>query len=60
MLEFITQDTKLCPYCKSELKVGGIGEVDCWKVCSICKKHFEIAEFTQRTIDLLKEKYNDE
>lgn len=50
MLEFITQDTKICPYCKNELEVGTIDGTNLYKICLYCQKKFEIAYFNSKEI----------
>lgn len=57
MLEFVTQDTFECPYCKSDLEnieLSTIDGTDYWKFCNICNKRFEIAEFTLKRIEKLQ------
>ena len=51
MLEFVTQDAKVCPYCKNELTGSNflmIPPYDYWKECKICNKRFEIAYFNSK------------
>ena len=44
MIEFITYDTELCPYCNQELQEKRMCE-EVWKECINCNKRFEIAIF---------------
>ena len=44
MLEFVTQGTKVCPYCNNELKFMEVCS-NVWKRCEVCQKNFEIAYF---------------
>lgn len=51
MLEFVTQDTKFCPYCKNELKLmvsSMLVQYEIYKRCDVCNKKFEVAQFTQK------------
>ena len=48
MLEFVTQDTFECPYCKSDLALCSKDAIYCWKFCLNCNKRFEIAYFTPK------------
>ena len=53
MIEFVTADAKVCPYCKSELTGSNylmIPPYDYWKECKICNKRFEIAYFNPKEI----------
>lgn len=46
MLEFVTKETHKCPYCNSILlETSSFDGKEIWKICTVCNKRFEIAEF---------------
>lgn len=47
MNNFVTEDCKVCPYCKSELKETKKDDVPI-KKCEGCKKEFYIAYFMKK------------
>lgn len=47
MNDFVTEDCKVCPYCKGELK-GAIKDDEFIKKCEGCKKEFSVAYFVKK------------